>query len=302
MSRPPRAERSVQRRAVPRPARQRPQGRDPDPGILRSPRRDLAPRRSASHQQAPARPVPASGRRAGAEPTIWKRIVPGGASGLQIREGPRAGLWWVRLPLSSANHAQAAMTPRLPRRPARTQPKRPAPPRRASAATLAERIEGAGARARLRVPPAQPDAGDRRRGRRRRRPRRSRSRPRSRPCARGSAGRATARRVRRWWRASRRSRPRCSRASRPSRTQPTDIGAALDCVRDVVRRDASGTVLGAVRAVHSGDARCRLLSPTTEFDRGSPRPSRRPAPSRRWWCWSTSPTAASRRCARPIST
>ena len=32
----------------------------------------------------------------------WRRIVPGGASGLQIREGPRAGLWWVRLPLSSA--------------------------------------------------------------------------------------------------------------------------------------------------------------------------------------------------------
>ena len=31
-----------------------------------------------------------------------KRLVPGGASGLQIREGPRAGPWWVRLPLSSA--------------------------------------------------------------------------------------------------------------------------------------------------------------------------------------------------------
>src|SRR5690606_12790088 len=28
--------------------------------------------------------------------------APGGASGLQIREGPRAGPWWVRLPFSSA--------------------------------------------------------------------------------------------------------------------------------------------------------------------------------------------------------
>jgi hypothetical protein len=33
---------------------------------------------------------------------LRRRIVPGGASGLQIREGPRAGPWWVRLPLSSA--------------------------------------------------------------------------------------------------------------------------------------------------------------------------------------------------------
>ena len=33
---------------------------------------------------------------------VRKRSVPGGASGLQIREGPSAGLWWVRLPLSSA--------------------------------------------------------------------------------------------------------------------------------------------------------------------------------------------------------
>ena len=32
----------------------------------------------------------------------WKRIVPGGAFGLQIRKGQRAGPWWVRLPLSSA--------------------------------------------------------------------------------------------------------------------------------------------------------------------------------------------------------
>ena len=37
----------------------------------------------------------------------WKRIVPGGASGLQIREGPRAGPWWVRLPFSSATSPRA---------------------------------------------------------------------------------------------------------------------------------------------------------------------------------------------------
>ena len=41
---------------------------------------------------------------------LGKRIVPGGASGLQIREGPRAGLWWVRLPLSSAILPQAPMS------------------------------------------------------------------------------------------------------------------------------------------------------------------------------------------------
>ena len=64
--------------------------------ILRSSWRHLAPRRSASHQQASARSV--RGRADG----LRKRIVPGGASGLQIREGPQDGLWWVRLPLSSA--------------------------------------------------------------------------------------------------------------------------------------------------------------------------------------------------------
>jgi hypothetical protein len=32
----------------------------------------------------------------------WKGSVPGGASGLQIREGLQAGPWWVQLPLSSA--------------------------------------------------------------------------------------------------------------------------------------------------------------------------------------------------------
>ena len=40
-----------------------------------------------------------------------KRIVPGGASGLQIREGPRAGPWWVQLPLSSATFKNCTMTP-----------------------------------------------------------------------------------------------------------------------------------------------------------------------------------------------
>ena len=42
---------------------------------------------------------------------FWKRIVPGGASGLQIREGPRAGPWWVRLPLSSATDRERRMKP-----------------------------------------------------------------------------------------------------------------------------------------------------------------------------------------------
>ena len=53
----------VHRRAVPRPARQRPQGRDPDPGILRPPRRHLAPRRPAPHQPASARSVSRRRRR-----------------------------------------------------------------------------------------------------------------------------------------------------------------------------------------------------------------------------------------------
>ncbi len=32
--------------------------------------------------------------------------MPGGMSGLQIREGPIDGLWWVRLPFSSANRIE----------------------------------------------------------------------------------------------------------------------------------------------------------------------------------------------------
>ena len=39
-----------------------------------------------------------------------KVIAPGGASGLQIRERPRAGLWWVRLPTLSADIAERQMT------------------------------------------------------------------------------------------------------------------------------------------------------------------------------------------------
>ena len=54
-------ERPVHRGAVPRPARQRPQGRDPDPRILRPPRRDLAARRPAPHQPASSRSLPPSG-------------------------------------------------------------------------------------------------------------------------------------------------------------------------------------------------------------------------------------------------
>ena len=104
------AERRVHRRAVPRPARQRPQGRNPDSGILRSPRRDAAPRRSAPHQQASARSVsPRRQSRTSGARRVRKRSVPGGASGLQIREGPRAGPWWVRLPLSSATFPSPLM-------------------------------------------------------------------------------------------------------------------------------------------------------------------------------------------------
>src|SRR5262245_7805752 len=39
-----------------------------------------------------------------------KRIVPGGAAGLQIRGGPTAGSRWVRLPLSSAIPARPRMS------------------------------------------------------------------------------------------------------------------------------------------------------------------------------------------------
>ena len=56
------------------------------------------------------------GRPARETTQFWKRSVPGGASGLQIREGPRAGPWWVRLPLSSATfkNRTGSMTPLAP--------------------------------------------------------------------------------------------------------------------------------------------------------------------------------------------
>ena len=50
--------RPVHCRAIPRPARQRAQGRDPNSRILRSPWRHLASRRCAPDQSAPARPFP----------------------------------------------------------------------------------------------------------------------------------------------------------------------------------------------------------------------------------------------------
>ena len=49
-------------------------------------------------------------KRRAAKAQFWKKIVPGGASGLQIREGPRAGPWWVQLPLSSATFSERRMT------------------------------------------------------------------------------------------------------------------------------------------------------------------------------------------------
>src|SRR5262249_46563467 len=101
----------VHGRAVPRSGQYRPQGRDPDPRVLRSSWRHAAAWRPAPHEQAAARSVP---RIRGCGIPGWfgsrKRIVPGGASGLQIREGPRAGPWWVRLPFSSATFRDHTMT------------------------------------------------------------------------------------------------------------------------------------------------------------------------------------------------
>ena len=53
----PRLRPRLHRRRVPRQARQRPQGGDPDPGILRPPRHHHPPRRSAPHGAAEARTV-----------------------------------------------------------------------------------------------------------------------------------------------------------------------------------------------------------------------------------------------------
>ena len=107
-----RAERPVHCGAVPRSSRQWAQGRDPDPRIFRSAWCHRATRRFAPHQQASPRPVSARGRCDDRRKTRFRRrIVPGGASGLQIREGPRAGPWWVRLPLSSATFKESAMKP-----------------------------------------------------------------------------------------------------------------------------------------------------------------------------------------------
>src|SRR5262249_40883041 len=62
------------------------------------------------HEQASARSVPPPGGGAHRSIACRKRSVPGGASGLQIRERPRAGLWWVRLPLSSATFPEQRMS------------------------------------------------------------------------------------------------------------------------------------------------------------------------------------------------
>ncbi len=93
----------------------------------------------------------------------WRRCVPGGASGLQIREGPRDGPWWVRLPLSSASVTRRPPMSGAPRSSRRSRP-RPTlrPPlrrrsagKRPSASRLLERD------AQLRVPPHERDAPDR---------------------------------------------------------------------------------------------------------------------------------------------
>ena len=76
---------------------------------LRPPGLHHAARRLAADQSQPHWHVhPARGSRAGRD---RRRCVPGGASGLQIREGSRDGPWWVQLPLSSASSTEgAAMT------------------------------------------------------------------------------------------------------------------------------------------------------------------------------------------------
>src|SRR5205085_3766449 len=106
-------QRPVHRGTVSRLPRQRAQGRHSDSRILRPPRRDHPARRSTASQQASAGLVPPSGGRVAGRDEIefGKRGVPGGAAGLQIREGPRAGSWWVRLPLSSATFKECTMIP-----------------------------------------------------------------------------------------------------------------------------------------------------------------------------------------------
>ena len=66
-------------------------------------------RRINRHRLDLFRPSPAA-KRIEESSSSGRRIVPGGASGLQIREGPRAGPWWVRLPLSSATFQERGMT------------------------------------------------------------------------------------------------------------------------------------------------------------------------------------------------
>ena len=194
------AKAAVHRRAIPRPARQRPQGRDPDPRILRPPRRHVAARRSAPHQQASARSVsPAGGHDRGGK--------------FQEENRPR---WGVRTsnPGGAASRSLVGSTPSLFRHPRAHEERSGAMSRHrrssmssSSRPTRADgggrRIpprdrrahQGAGDRTRLRVPPAQSDARDRR-SRRRRRRRGNRGRRRHRRAARQARlVRATARRA-----------------------------------------------------------------------------------------------------------
>ena len=84
---------------VSRQARQRPQGRDPDPGILRPSRHHHPPRRFAAHGAAEAGAVrtPSSPLQTGDSVQVLgndprrRGSAPGGAAGLQSQRGPLAG-------------------------------------------------------------------------------------------------------------------------------------------------------------------------------------------------------------------
>ena len=109
-SRPRPRGRTVHRGAVPRSARQWPQGRDPDPRILRPPRRHVAARRPAAHQPASARSVRRA-RRQAASRTTGREASPVGRPDFKSGRGREPVSWWVRLPLSSAIIPERAMMP-----------------------------------------------------------------------------------------------------------------------------------------------------------------------------------------------
>ena len=102
------ADGQVHGRRIPRPARQRPQGGDPDSRVLRPARVHDPPPGPAPHQSGARRVLRAQG---GAGRRKRRSPAPGGATGLQIRVGPSDGPRWVRLPSSSAKCPRKARAP-----------------------------------------------------------------------------------------------------------------------------------------------------------------------------------------------